>query len=235
MPHEVTHTIFATHFGCPLPRWADEGACTTVEHQEERQKQQQWLVRFLKTERGIPFNRMFAMTEYPGDILPLYSQGYSLARFLIAQGGRPKFIRFVGHGLNTGHWPAAVQQYYGFESLGRLQLTWVEWVKKGSPDDLQVASAPVQLASAASAGGSTAPPPPAASVSRGKRPLIDESLAPPSPFGTGHVECVGRPTCRTELVRASPDRFRRAGPFGSLHFEPKPFQTERSVNRNRVR
>ena len=27
LPHEVTHTIFATHFGCPLPRWADEGAC----------------------------------------------------------------------------------------------------------------------------------------------------------------------------------------------------------------
>ena len=30
LPHEVTHTIFATHFGRPLPRWADEGACTTV-------------------------------------------------------------------------------------------------------------------------------------------------------------------------------------------------------------
>ena len=27
LPHEVTHTIFATHFGRPLPRWADEGAC----------------------------------------------------------------------------------------------------------------------------------------------------------------------------------------------------------------
>ena len=23
LPHEVTHTIFATHFGRPLPRWAD--------------------------------------------------------------------------------------------------------------------------------------------------------------------------------------------------------------------
>ena len=27
------------------------------------------------------------MTEYPADILPLYSQGYSLARFLIDQKG----------------------------------------------------------------------------------------------------------------------------------------------------
>ena len=23
LPHEITHTIFATHFGRPLPRWAD--------------------------------------------------------------------------------------------------------------------------------------------------------------------------------------------------------------------
>jgi hypothetical protein len=93
LPHEVTHTIFATHFGCPLPRWADEGACTTVEHSSEREKQHHLLLKFLTTERGIPFNAMFAMKEYPQDILPLYSQGYSLARWLIAQGGKPKFVQ----------------------------------------------------------------------------------------------------------------------------------------------
>src|SRR5262249_45251975 len=25
LPHEVTHTVFAYHFRCPVPRWADEG------------------------------------------------------------------------------------------------------------------------------------------------------------------------------------------------------------------
>ena len=80
LPHEVTHTIFATHFGQPLPRWADEGACTTVEHISERNKQERLLIEFLTTDRGIAFNRMFAMKEYPQDILPLYSQGFSLAR-----------------------------------------------------------------------------------------------------------------------------------------------------------
>ncbi|HEY2881570.1 MAG TPA: hypothetical protein VGJ15_04040, partial [Pirellulales bacterium] len=35
LPHEVTHTIFASYFRRPLPRWADEGACTTVEHDSE--------------------------------------------------------------------------------------------------------------------------------------------------------------------------------------------------------
>ena len=46
LPHEVTHTVFATHLRQPLPRWADEGACTTVEHASERAKQQAMLVDF---------------------------------------------------------------------------------------------------------------------------------------------------------------------------------------------
>src|SRR4051794_40599052 len=25
LPHEITHTVFAYHFRCPVPRWADEG------------------------------------------------------------------------------------------------------------------------------------------------------------------------------------------------------------------
>ena len=133
LPHEVTHTIFATHFGRPLPRWADEGACTTVEDVSERRKQDHLLVEFLTTRRGIPFNQMFAMKEYPRDILPLYSQGYSLAKFLIAQGGKRKYIQYVGDGMKTNDWNAATQQHYGYKDLSELQVTWNQWVAKGSP------------------------------------------------------------------------------------------------------
>ena len=79
LPHEVTHTIFASYFRRPLPRWADEGACTTVEHRSEIAKQERNLIEFLKTGRGIPFSQMFAMKEYPSDVMPLYAQGHSLA------------------------------------------------------------------------------------------------------------------------------------------------------------
>lgn len=133
LPHEVTHTIFATHFGRPLPRWADEGACTTVEHQSERGKQERLLYEFLKTNRGIPFNQMFAMKEYPRDILPLYSQGYSLARFLIAISDKPSFTAYVGDGMQSNNWTAATRKHYGFHNLSDLQLTWVEWVRSGTP------------------------------------------------------------------------------------------------------
>src|SRR5207248_7206090 len=133
LPHEITHTIFATHFGRPLPRWADEGACTTVEHDSEKAKQDKFLVQFLTTDRGIPFNRMFQMKEYPPDILPLYSQGFSLARFFIEQGGKLKFVEYVGEGMRTNNWIATTRKYYGFNNLSDLQLTWVEWIRAGSP------------------------------------------------------------------------------------------------------
>lgn len=133
LPHEITHTIFATHFGRPLPRWADEGACTTVEHDAEKQKQHKMLIQFLTTNRGIAFNQMFAMSEYPADIMPLYSQGFSLARYLIAQGGKPKFVDYVGDGMRRNNWTAATREHYGFESLSELQVEWLEWVRQGSP------------------------------------------------------------------------------------------------------
>jgi hypothetical protein len=133
LPHEVTHTIFASHFRQPLPRWADEGACTTVEHASERQKQEQMLIQFLRSGRGIAFSQMFVMKEYPADVMPLYSQGYSLARFLIGQGGKRKYLNYLADGLKREDWVAVTQQHYGFDGLGTLQNTWLDWVRQGSP------------------------------------------------------------------------------------------------------
>ncbi len=137
LPHEVTHTIFATYFGRPLPRWADEGACTTVEHESERAKQHQLLSQFLTTKpsRGIPFNKMFAMKEYPSDIMPLYSQGYSLVRFLLLQGGKAKFIEFLANGMRHENWDETTNQHYGYRDLSELQVSWVDWVRQGSPEN----------------------------------------------------------------------------------------------------
>jgi len=137
LPHEVTHTIFATHFRQPLPRWADEGACTTVEHPSEKARHHKLLITFLKTNRGIPFDRMFAMKEYPSDILPLYAQGHSLAKFLIAQSGKREFLEFVGDGMVDENWPRALRDNYGYRDLGELQTVWVDWVRSGSPLDVQ--------------------------------------------------------------------------------------------------
>ncbi|MFT7638410.1 MAG: hypothetical protein ACI9G1_000131, partial [Pirellulaceae bacterium] len=101
-----------------------------------RQKQYDMLMEFLTTNRGIAFNRMFAMREYPNDILPLYAQGYTLARYLIAQGGKQKFVRYVGDGMQSNDWTAATKKHYQFRDLSELQVTWLNWIKKSSPLDL---------------------------------------------------------------------------------------------------
>ena len=133
VPHEVTHTIFASHFREPIPRWADEGACTTVEHHSEIAKQENMLINFLRTRRGIPFSNMFAMTEYPQDVMPLYAQGHSLAKYLIDRRGKREFIAFLETGLRSKNWPGAIEQHYGYPDLLALQNSWMSWIKQGRP------------------------------------------------------------------------------------------------------
>lgn len=146
LPHEITHTVFATHFRQPLPRWADEGACTTVEHRSEIATQERMLIRFLKTGQGIPFSDMFAMKEYPKNVMPLYSQGHSLTQFLLERRGKQEFMTFLEDGLRDENWPRAVRKHYGHEGLLDLQVTWLDWVKAGRPrlpldPDVRIASA----------------------------------------------------------------------------------------------
>jgi hypothetical protein len=80
--------------------------------------------------------------------MPLYAQGHSVARYLIEQGGKRKYIAFVGDGLRDGNWPAAVRKHYGAQNLGELQTAWLGWVKQGSPPLARAAGPEAQLASA---------------------------------------------------------------------------------------
>ena len=134
LPHEITHTVMASHFavlGKPVPRWADEGSCTTVEHQSERSKHDVMLVRYLGEGRGIPFATLFALKDYPHDMMPLYAQGYSLSCFLISQGGPRRFVHFLERGMETDNWVAATDEFYQYPRLGKLQVAWQRWVSDG--------------------------------------------------------------------------------------------------------
>ncbi len=134
LPHEITHTVIASNFaalGKAVPRWADEGACTTVEHQAERSKHDVMLVRYLSEGRGIPFAVLFTLKDYPPDMMPLYAQGYSLSCFLISQGGPRRFIEFLGRGMETNNWDSATDEFYSYPKLGKLQTAWNRWVSEG--------------------------------------------------------------------------------------------------------
>jgi hypothetical protein len=112
-----------------------------MEHESERSKQHKLLQQFLRTDKGIPFAQLFAMKQYPHDIYPLYAQGYSLARFLVMQGGRQHFVNYVDAGMRAERpgnepraWDAATKKFYGYSDLSELQVRWVHWVKQGCPD-----------------------------------------------------------------------------------------------------
>lgn len=140
IPHEVSHTIFASYFREPVPRWIDEGAATFVEADIERNNYRNMLVDFLKNNRGIPFNDMVSFTEYPKDQMPFYSQGFSVCEYMILVGGPRRFLEFAKMGMAGKDWSRAVHQYYGYENLGDLQVRWQGWISNwylsGMPSDL---------------------------------------------------------------------------------------------------
>lgn len=136
LPHEVNHTIFASYFRRPLPRWADEGAASLIEHESERMRLKKIHEQVMRTSRKIPLRQLLPMREYPSDtqqVLTLYAEGYSLADFLIQQSSKGEYLRFLSLALHSG-WSTALQQSYGYASVEDLERDLDGWILAGSPD-----------------------------------------------------------------------------------------------------
>lgn len=131
LPHEVTHTVLAHHFGQAVPRWADEGGSVLSENDEERFTHDVRCREILNQGRGIPLRVLLTLKEYPKDMIVLYAQGYSITQFLVDQGGRKKFLKFIGTGMQNDNrnWEEAVQ-VYGYDSVDALQEAWIASLKK---------------------------------------------------------------------------------------------------------
>ena len=126
LPHEVTHTIFASYFGGPMPRWADEGASLLSEDQRERTRHDQIVDDLLAARGEVPLSRLFAIEEYPKDLMSFYGQGYSISRFLIEMGGRPRFLKFVKDGLEN-NWDTSTRAHYNLPNVRELDRAWRSW------------------------------------------------------------------------------------------------------------
>jgi hypothetical protein len=126
LPHEITHTIFAAYFGGPMPRWADEGASLLSEDLRETQRHDQIVASLLSRRGDYALGRLFVIEEYPADLMGFYGQGYSVSRFLIEMGGRPRFLQFVKDGMSTG-WDAASKAHYALADCKELDRAWRSW------------------------------------------------------------------------------------------------------------
>jgi hypothetical protein len=124
LPHEVTHTVFAHYFRCPVPRWADEGGAVLSEDDLEKGHHDQLVRQILNAGRAIPLRRLFSLREYPYEVGALYAEGYSVARFLVDSSNRPAFLAFIAQGMQ-GDWDAAVRAHYPYQSVEQLEEAWL--------------------------------------------------------------------------------------------------------------
>jgi hypothetical protein len=134
LPHEVTHTVLAHHFGRPVPRWADEGGSALSENEEERFQHDIRCREILNAGRAFVLRTLFRMTEYPRDMTVLYAQGYSITAFLVDRGGggregRGRLLQFLATGMNSNSlesWNEASRRLYGFDSVDGMEAAWLD-------------------------------------------------------------------------------------------------------------
>jgi hypothetical protein len=143
LPHEVTHTVFAFYFRTPVPRWADEGGAVLSEDDLERNRHDQLVRQILNAGRAIPLRRLFALKEYPSDVMTLYAEGYSVSNFLVSSSSRPQFLGFVAQGMREG-WDRAAQAYYGYNNVEELEAAWINSLRNTRRPATQLTSAPRQ-------------------------------------------------------------------------------------------
>jgi hypothetical protein len=129
VPHEVLHTVLATHFRDAVPRWADEGAALSVEAPHEQDRLWKMLGAGLLQRPRLPLSELFAIDVYPGnsdELRAFYVHGAAVTQFLLTA-GKTRFIEFVGAGKRDG-WERAVRSCYGFEDIAALETAWTRWL-----------------------------------------------------------------------------------------------------------
>lgn len=127
LPHEVQHTVFASHFRAPLPRWLDEGAATLFESPATQSRPKAELRGVVGTAEWIPFSELLTIQEYPQDgrkLFLLYVEGFAFVDHLVQTYGPEKFIAFIRSGLRSG-WVSALGSVYG-KSVAQLEREVVD-------------------------------------------------------------------------------------------------------------
>jgi RNA polymerase sigma factor (sigma-70 family) len=125
LPHEVTHIVFADYLGKPMARWADEGGAVLSEDDEERQRHENLARQIVDTPgRAIPLRRLLRAQEYPGDVMVLFAEGYSVTRFLVEKKDNKTFLAFVKQGMDDS-WDKAVKVHYDYRDVEALEDAWL--------------------------------------------------------------------------------------------------------------
>ena len=65
-------------------------------------------------------------------MLVLYAEGFGLVDFLMQQGGRATYLKFLSD-ARSGQWEAAIRKHYNHRGVNALEKDWRSWVVAGMP------------------------------------------------------------------------------------------------------
>jgi hypothetical protein len=142
--HEINHLVLRAKLGRVIPRWIDEGSALIAETKPQRDRFLFKLVdEYLRPSdgRSFPFAVMLPATDLPSDerLWPFYAQATSTVEFLIERSteldrDHPQryFMKFAAEVIKDGCSFEAhrenLHKFYGFNSVGDLQLRWLDWL-----------------------------------------------------------------------------------------------------------
>jgi hypothetical protein len=137
LPHEVTHTVFASYFRQPLPRWCDEGGAVLMENDVELIRHDKMTRQILNQGGQYSLRALFNLRDYPRDgnkVMTLYAQGFSVCHYLTAIGNQRQFLGFVAAGMQ-GQWDQACKSIYNLNRVEDLEAAWLKHLQqtKGTP------------------------------------------------------------------------------------------------------
>jgi hypothetical protein len=129
LPHEITHTVFAYYFRCPVPRWADEGGSVLSEDDIERIRHDKLVRQILNSGQEIRLRTLLPLKEYPrGKVMHLYAEGYSLTDYLVNRSDKRTFLNFIAYGMRYG-WDQAAWAYYKHRTVDELEEAWLKHLR----------------------------------------------------------------------------------------------------------
>lgn len=124
LPHEINHTVFASHFRRPTPRWFDEGCAEAVEDCEEHARQRGIFKRKLEAGQVYRLGKLMSAMEYPRDVGSFYAESFCLVEFLIGKRGIDALLAY-----GADYTTAGAIRHLGYQSPESLEAEFLPWFR----------------------------------------------------------------------------------------------------------
>ncbi len=130
LAHEMAHVVLATRYPHPnrLPAWIEEGIASRYDDEDRQEMRQQQIAWLRQTGNWPPLDSLLTATNIAAHDKQSYAVAASLIDFLLSRNDdKQTLLEFGQHGNKAG-WDAALQKYYGFRDVTRLQSHWQQWL-----------------------------------------------------------------------------------------------------------